>query len=121
MLIRLSRASGDADSIGVQQARKRLACFLHYGIAPWYGRRGCLHTTIASGLEPTSDELDTWRGTVWPEVRRRPGTLNVSEVLIMGEGRDRIVDVRYFDSFTQAYVEEKRTGLRIIERAPLSP
>jgi hypothetical protein len=95
-----------------------LQYFLSNGEPPWYASSGGLHTTIASGLRGDCEErLNDLEKLLQPAIESKLGSYKPRYLAIMGEDTNNVVTVHFFDWLTETYVEEKRPGFKVIDRA----
>jgi len=120
-LVSYSRKLNEAPDLAtLARTKKALEHFLKFGEPPWYRKPSSLHTTIASGLEPERHRLELFEQKLWPEVRHMLCGFKPKCLAIMGEDAEHMVSVRFWDSLTQRFVEEKRPGFKVIERVNFS-
>jgi len=97
-----------------------LEYFLEYGQPSHYRKLASgIHTTIASGLLPTTDRASLIE-TLETPIRTAFEPIKVNRIAIMTEDWDSApVAVQFWDWLTETFVEETRRALKVHEFVPL--
>jgi hypothetical protein len=115
MLVGLLR---NLTSKGSDETHSRLMLnnFLQKGVPPWYGEKSTLHMTIASGLLPNSN-IEIYQKNIWPKILDMYSDgIQLNDLAIMVEEKEKPVKVKFFDSLTQRFISETRSNFKIKQR-----